>query len=144
LVFWIANLFCNHFNDFGFREAHYKVPLLNLVVISSAYIHSHVKVKICQENKQVNFWDHTNYWNQEQSRLPIASLIFHTNCGIVAEINSYWVQPLIKRASVWMDYKTLFLALEMGFSFWISWWNMQNALVAGYGKRYINPDLRQI
>jgi len=44
----------------------------------------------------------------------------HKNCGIVEEIYNYWVQPLMKRASVWMDHKTLFPVLEIGFLFWIS------------------------
>ena len=55
LLIWITVLFSKRLGNVGLREGHYKVPLLNLVVISSAYIHSHVKVKICQENKQVNF-----------------------------------------------------------------------------------------
>ena len=50
---WIVVLFRHLLNNFGFRESHYKVSLLNLVVISDAYIHSPVKVKICQESKQV-------------------------------------------------------------------------------------------
>ena len=53
LFIWIAILFRKRFDNMGFREGHYKVPLLNLVVISSVYIHFHVKAKICQENKQV-------------------------------------------------------------------------------------------
>jgi hypothetical protein len=32
-----------------------------------------------------------------------------------AEINIYSVQPLIKRKSVWIDHKTLFPVLEIGF-----------------------------
>jgi hypothetical protein len=32
-------------------------------------------------------------------------LIFSIKCGIVAEIYNYWVQPLMKRESVWMDHK---------------------------------------
>jgi len=33
-----------------------------------------------------------------------------------------------------MDYKTLFPVLEMGFCFWISWWNMYFVLTADTGK----------
>ena len=42
-------------------------------------------------------------------------LIFCTKCVIVAEIKIYWVQPLIKRQRMWMDHKTLFPLLEIGF-----------------------------
>jgi hypothetical protein len=46
-------LFSKRFDNMGFREGHYKVPLLNLDVISSVYIYFHAKARICQENKQV-------------------------------------------------------------------------------------------
>ena len=46
---------------------------------------------------------------------PSIDLIFHTKCAIVAEIYNYWVQPLIKRESIWIDHKTLFPVLEAGF-----------------------------
>jgi len=44
------------------------------------------------------------------------------------------IQTLIKRESKWMDHKTLFPVLEMGFSFWISKWNIQFGLDADFGK----------
>jgi hypothetical protein len=53
LAFCITKFFCNRFTDFGFREGHYKIPLLNFIVISSPYMHFHVEARICQGNKQV-------------------------------------------------------------------------------------------
>ncbi len=47
-------------------------------------------------------------------------LIFHTNCGIVEGACNYGIQPLIKSENTWMDHKTLFPVLEMGFIFCIS------------------------
>jgi len=55
-----------------------------------------------------------------QSQLSVICLIFYTKCAIVAVPYNYWVQPLIKRESIWMDHKALFPVLETGFSFWIS------------------------
>ena len=42
-------------------------------------------------------------------------MISHTNCAIDELLYNILVQPLIKRESVWMDHKTLFPVLEMGF-----------------------------
>ena len=37
--------------------------------------------------------------------------------SICKSLNNKLVQPLIKRESVWLDHKTLFPVLEMGFCF---------------------------
>jgi hypothetical protein len=60
LVLWIAVLFSKRLGNMGFREGHYKVPLVNLDVISSVYIYFHGKARICQENKQVIFEHQSN------------------------------------------------------------------------------------
>jgi hypothetical protein len=52
--------------------------------------------------------------------INVICLIFHTKYAMVAETYNYWVQPLIKRESIWMYHKTLFPVLEMGFLFWTS------------------------
>src|SRR5210317_1803763 len=60
LFLWIAIFFGKRFGNVGFGEGHKKFPLLNLVMISSVYIYSHIKVNICQENKQVILWHQSN------------------------------------------------------------------------------------
>ena len=54
---------------------------------------------------------------EAQSQLSVTCLIFNKNCAIVATLYNYWLQPLIKGGSIWMDHKTLFPVLETGFCF---------------------------
>jgi len=56
------------------------------------------------ESHKITDQAHFSEINSNHSN-PFICLIIHTNCAIVAACKYYWVQPLTKRESVWLDNK---------------------------------------
>ena len=89
------------------------------VGLSDASWHFAINLKsaIIYNNLLKVLWESHFISNSVKKWLPVTSLIFHTKCANVTEIKNYWVQPLIKRKSKWIDHMTLFPVSEMGFCF---------------------------